>query len=208
MCESPQFEGTKLRARPAQCANHRSLRGTKLRGRPTQCANHRSLRGQCCVDAQLSVRNAAVSVLETARVSRKTNGRKHLQFQLGHRSRCTTTHLQSCQPRGVRWSLSCTRGIWKTERAGPDYDPRMFLGELGAVAVERVGVASRSRIAFPLAAVPFKLEAALPVSSQSAQPSARVLSVLVVFRGSLSSFVVTCMGGKLLSQKMMSSCGT
>ena len=49
----------------------------------------------------------------------------------------TVLTLQSRQPQ-VWWSLSCTRGLWETERAGPDDDSRMFLGELGAVAVGRL----------------------------------------------------------------------
>ena len=40
-----------------------------------------------------------------------------------------------------------------------------------------MGVASRSHTAFPPADVSLELEAALPVSSQSAPPSARVLQV-------------------------------
>ena len=46
----------------------------------------------------------------------------------------------------------------------------LFLGLLSRV----VGVASRSRTAFPLAEVSLESEAALLVSSQSAPPSARI----------------------------------
>ena len=95
--------------------------------------------------------------LETTQLSRKTNGRKHLRFRHGHRGRCTTTvqFFKSCEPRRVWWSLSCSRRLWKTERTSSDADSRMFLGELGAVAVGRpevpasrvMGVASRSHAA-------------------------------------------------------------
>ena len=126
--------------------------------------------------------------------------------------------LQSCQPRRVWWSLSCTRGLWKTEREGPDDDSMIFLGELGAVTVERpevpacgllsrvLGVASPSRTTFSPEGVSLELEAALPVGSQSQHHHPLAFSMLMDFRGSLSSMLVTCLGEQLLSLRMMSSC--
>ena len=139
-----------------------------LRGRPAQCAQCRSLR-------------------ETIPKVASTCG-FDLATEVG--ARRTVQFLQSCQSRRVGWSLSCTLGLWKTERLGPDADLRMFSGESWAPwllkdlrvpacgLLSRVmGVASRSHTAFPPADVSLELEAALPESSQSAPPSARVLQV-------------------------------
>ena len=120
-----------------------------------------------------------------------TSGRKHLRFRLGINwmisGRTTYRSFPPVlpAPKNLPVTPSCTRGLWKTERAGPYDDSRMILGEVRTtsllndleVPVRGLGVASRSRTAFPPADVSLELEAALPVSSQSTPPCARVLHV-------------------------------
>ena len=59
--------------------------------RYAQCAKYRSLRRGTATRMHCSLYEMPSSLsLKTTQVSRKTNGRKHLRFQLGHGGRCTT----------------------------------------------------------------------------------------------------------------------
>ena len=142
---------------------------------------------------QLNVRNAAVPVFGDCR------GRPMVAsiygFDLGRDEPFNSSSLASPEESGH----FCSRGLWTTDRAGPDADSRTFAGELDAVAVQRLdvpacgllsrvmGVASRSHTAFPPADVSLELEAAF----------ARIFSVSTTIRSrslGRSFFVGLCQG--------------
>ena len=94
-------------------------------GRPAQCAKCGGLRGQCYVGDQLSVRNTVVPVFGgDSGVPEDQRSQASTDSTWPPRSVHDEpfNSLQSCQPRRVWWSLSCIRGLWKRERAGPDDD--------------------------------------------------------------------------------------
>ena len=194
---------SRLRGLPLRYSMCREPVQTMLRGRPARCAKCRRLRLWRLLGCRGRPMVASICGLDLAT---EVGARRAVQF------------IQSCQPsKSLLVTFFVRADTEKTERARSDVDSRMFFRELGAVAVERLevfacgllsrvmSVASRSHSALPLVYVTLKLDSALPVSSQSTPPSARVL----VGRFSwVTVELAGCLGEHLLSLRMMSSGGT
>ena len=165
------------------------------------CVAHANVDGQASVGSNVCSANLLACV---SRCLLQELQRSYLRGRPAHCAKCRHPHLWrrlSCRERPTvasicGFDLATEVGVTffyadtgKQNDGAPMLTRGYFWPPWGAVAVEQLevlvcgllsrvmGVVCRSHTAFPPADVSLKLEAALPVNSQSAPPSARVLQV-------------------------------